>query len=111
VRIRRALVRGQLGTPKSGIWAAPADPDRWGLILAASQNNGGKPTFGVGGAGQGERQAETCAPRIHTRHQSKRVSVTQVLIEPVQALADQDILLFLFGQFDHSAAEKLCMQA
>ncbi len=23
----------------------------------------------------------------------------------------QDTLLFLFGQFDHSAAEKLCMQA
>jgi hypothetical protein len=33
-----------------GIWAAPADPDRWGHILAASQNNGGKPAFGVGGS-------------------------------------------------------------
>ena len=38
---RKTLRR--LSSAISDIWAAPADPDRWGLILPKSQKSGGEP--------------------------------------------------------------------
>jgi len=55
----------------SDIWAVPADPDRWGPILAASQNNGGKPVLGVGGATQlpeGLPESVQTGPTLHREY-------------------------------------------
>ncbi len=40
---RKTLRR--LSSAISDIWAAPADPDRWGLILPESLKSGGKRAF------------------------------------------------------------------
>ncbi len=59
----------------SDIWAAPDGSDRWGLILAASQNNGAEPSLGgwqgLGGRGRVSEGEDPLTDIRQTMHEAR----------------------------------------